>query len=70
MLCSQALDMFPRLSETHASYPHLFILGTEASEGYLPWSHGVYAGDWWRAERYAHDILGDINHFAVSPEVT
>jgi len=59
------LDMFPRLLETHSKHPNVFIMGTEACEGYLPWSQGVYAGDWWRAERYAHDILGDINNFAV-----
>lgn len=59
------LDMFPRLAQTHASWPDVFILGTEACEGFLPWSQGVYPGDWWRAERYAHDILGDVNAYAV-----
>ena len=40
------------------------MFGTEACEGYLPWSKGPYPGDWGRAETYAHDILGDLNNFA------
>ena len=36
----------------------------EQEQGFLPWSKGVYPGDWTRAETYAHDILGDLNHWA------
>ena len=42
----------------------MFILGTEACEGFLPWSQGVYPGDWPRAETYAHDVIGDVNNWA------
>ena len=58
------LDNFGKLAAAHAKFPAPFILGTEACEGFLPWSQGVYPGDWPRAETYAHDILGDLNHFA------
>lgn len=33
-------DLFPyfdRLEKTHHKFPNLFLLGTEACEGYLPW---------------------------------
>jgi glucosylceramidase len=59
-----ALDYFGRLSQTHAKHPHVFILGTEACEGYLPWSAGPFPGDWLRGERYALDVMGDVNNFA------
>jgi glucosylceramidase len=59
------LDFFPRLQRTHESHPSVFILGTEACEGFLPWSAGPFPGDWDRGERYALDVLGDLNHMAV-----
>lgn len=58
------IDHFPKLAETHAKHPGLFILGTEACEGFLPWSNGPYPGDWLRGERYALDVIGDLNHYA------
>ena len=54
-----------RLSDTHGKHPGVYILGTEACEGYLPWSQGPFPGDWLRAERYALDVINDANHFAV-----
>ena len=54
-----------KMVETHKKHPDTYILGTEACEGFLPWSQGPYLGDWKRAETYAHDILGDLNSFAV-----
>ena len=59
------LNHFPNLAQTHEKYPQVFILGTEACEGFLPWSGGPYPGDWLRGERYALDVLGDLNHWAV-----
>jgi O-glycosyl hydrolase len=58
------LDVFGLLSATHEKFPEPFILGTEACEGFLPWSQGVYPGDWPRAETYAHDVIGDVNNWA------
>ncbi len=56
---------FGKLSETHDKHSDYYIYGTEACEGFLPWSQGVYLGDWTRAETYAHDIMGDLNNWAV-----
>lgn len=39
-----------------------FILGTEACEGYLPFSRGPILGSWARGEAYGHDIISDLNH--------
>ena len=46
-------------------HPGVFIMGTEACEGFLPWSQGPRIGDFTRGETYAHDILGDLNNWAV-----
>ena len=59
------LDHFGNLARTHANHPQTFILGTEACEGFLPWSAGPFPGDWLRGERYALDVMGDLNNFAV-----
>lgn len=61
----ELLPFWRRLSETHSRHPGVFILGTEASEGYLPWSGGVYPGSWLRGERYAQDVIEDVNNHAV-----
>ena len=58
------IPQFSHLSDAHHKYPNKFILGTEACEGYLPYSQGVYPGDWPRAQTYAHDIIGDLNNYA------
>ncbi|GLD99268.1 hypothetical protein PINS_up007986 [Pythium insidiosum] len=64
---------FDKLADFHRRHPDLFILGTEACEGYLPHLIGTGSGvkiqdanvAWQRAENYAHDILGDIANFAA-----
>merc|ERR1711871_432971 len=56
---------FGEMDTAHEKYGEKFyMIATEACEGFLPWSKGVNPGDWGRAETYAHDILGDLNHWA------
>ncbi|KAG2506933.1 hypothetical protein BBO99_00009222 [Phytophthora kernoviae] len=64
---------FSDLATFHTKYPDVFILGTEACEGYLPnWlitstGAGVKLGDfnigWWRAHNYAKDIINDLTNY-------
>lgn len=64
---------FDKLLSFHNDYPSLFILGTEACEGYLPSVLGTGAGTkmtdsdaiWNRAENYGYDIISDMNNFAA-----
>ena len=56
---------FGKMKATHDKHPDMFILGTEACEGFLPWSQGPRIGDFTRGETYAHDVLGDLNNWAV-----
>lgn len=63
---------FDALETFHESYPDLFILATEACEGYL--LDGIVTGAgptlqnptfaWQRAQIYARDIIGDLSHYA------
>ncbi|RLN21146.1 hypothetical protein BBO99_00009223 [Phytophthora kernoviae] len=63
---------FDDLTTFHESYPDLFILATEACEGYL--LDGIVTGAgptlqnptfaWQRAQIYARDIIGDLAHYA------
>ncbi|KAG1709015.1 hypothetical protein DVH05_022646 [Phytophthora capsici] len=63
---------FADLETFHKSYPDLFILATEACEGYL--IDGLMTGPgptlqnptfaWQRAQIYARDIIGDLAHYA------
>ena len=53
-------DAFDALEEAHAVSPSHHILATEACN-----CPGVQLNEWGRAERYAHDIIGDLNHWAV-----
>ncbi|GMF38935.1 unnamed protein product [Phytophthora fragariaefolia] len=63
---------FDDLETFHESYPNLFILATEACEGYL--IDGIVTGAgptlqnptfaWQRAQIYARDIIGDLAHYA------
>ncbi|OWZ21923.1 Glycosyl hydrolase [Phytophthora megakarya] len=63
---------FDDLETFHKSYPDLFILATEACEGYL--IDGIVTGAgptlqnptfaWQRAQIYARDIIGDLAHYA------
>lgn len=56
---------FGEMDTAHKKYgKKVYMMATEACEGFLPWSKGVNPGDWGRAETYAHDILGDLNHWA------
>lgn len=57
---SPSLRHYENLDKTHAIAPDKFILATEAT--YCP---GVQLGDWTRGEAYSHDILNDLNHWAV-----
>ncbi|KAE9324941.1 putative glucosylceramidase 4 [Phytophthora rubi] len=64
---------FSDLTTFHTKYPNVFMLGTEACEGYIPdWvvtstGAGVKLGDfnigWWRAHNYAKDIINDLTSF-------
>ncbi|KAG6584810.1 putative glycosyl hydrolase family 30 protein [Phytophthora cinnamomi] len=63
---------FDDLETFHESYPDVFILATEACEGYL--LDGIVTGAgptlqnptyaWQRAQIYARDIIGDLSHYA------
>jgi glucosylceramidase len=65
------LDSGDKLDAFHKRYPNKFILATEACEGYLPLGIGTGRGTalndsnkrWQRAENYARDIIGDLNHW-------
>lgn len=53
-------DDFENLDKVHEAFPDKPLLFTEGCmEG------GVKLGSWASAERYAHDILGDLEHWAV-----
>ncbi|KAG7396699.1 hypothetical protein PHYBOEH_001928 [Phytophthora boehmeriae] len=64
---------FDKLQEFHDEYPDIFILGTEACEGYLPSLVGTGKGPslddpdkaWKRAQNYARDIIEDMNNMAA-----
>ncbi|TNN72953.1 Glucosylceramidase [Liparis tanakae] len=53
------------LGATHHLYPEYYLFATEACAGWSPLDRGVKLGSWDRAEQYAHDILGDLNHYVV-----
>ncbi|KAL1422243.1 hypothetical protein MTO96_022124 [Rhipicephalus appendiculatus] len=54
------------LDMVHQSFPDKFILATEACAGYgLTTVNKVKLGSWERAEYYASDILGNLNHWAT-----
>ncbi|XP_058876496.1 lysosomal acid glucosylceramidase-like isoform X2 [Acipenser ruthenus] len=53
------------LGATHSLYPDYFLFASEACTGSFPWEKGVRLGSWDRAERYAHDIIEDLNHFVT-----
>ncbi|ETK91600.1 hypothetical protein L915_04864 [Phytophthora nicotianae] len=63
---------FADLETFHEKYPDIFILATEACEGYL--LDGIVTGAgptlqnptfaWQRAQIYARDIIGDLAHYA------
>ncbi|XP_050542141.1 lysosomal acid glucosylceramidase-like isoform X2 [Daktulosphaira vitifoliae] len=52
------------LSEVHDSFSNILILNTEASQGDRPWDFvKVQLGSWNRAEKYADNIIDDLNHW-------
>nr|XP_040020713.1 lysosomal acid glucosylceramidase [Gasterosteus aculeatus aculeatus] len=53
------------LGVIHHLYPEYYLFGTEACAGWSPLDRGVKLGSWDRAEQYAHDIIGDLNHHVV-----
>jgi glucosylceramidase len=62
---------FDKLLTFHEKFPDVFMLATEACEGFLPSWLGTGAGvsltdadkSWSRAENYGRDIIEDINNF-------
>ncbi|XP_037130368.1 lysosomal acid glucosylceramidase [Syngnathus acus] len=55
----------PTLVTTHQMFPEYYLFGTEACAGWKPADRGVKLGSWQRAEKYAHDILEDLNHYVT-----
>ncbi|KAK7486771.1 hypothetical protein BaRGS_00021918 [Batillaria attramentaria] len=54
------------LDFTHDKFPDIFIFGSEACNGDRPWqTEKVILGDWGRAEKYATDIINDLNHWVT-----
>ncbi len=51
-------DQFENLDRLHHAFPHKHLLFTEGC-----WEGGVKPGRWDRGERYAHHIIGDLNHW-------
>ncbi|KAI9919931.1 hypothetical protein PsorP6_015697 [Peronosclerospora sorghi] len=64
---------YKKLQKFQKKYPDMFVLATEACEGYLPPWLGTGAGpslldvdkSWQRAENYAHDMIENTNHFVA-----
>jgi glucosylceramidase len=55
-------QFYENLNKTHHLQPNKFLLGTESC--HCPGvGHGAEA--WFRAQRYAHDIINDLNNWAV-----
>ena len=51
-------DQFENLDRLHHAFPDKHLLFTEGC-----WEGGVRLGRWDRGERYAHHIIGDLNHW-------
>jgi glucosylceramidase len=51
-------DQFENLDRLHYAFPDKHLLFTEGC-----WEGGVKLGHWDRGERYAHHIIGDLNHW-------
>ncbi|CAG7835904.1 unnamed protein product [Allacma fusca] len=60
-------DIYPPtiLEQAHKEFPEYFLLGTEACIGSNPLEEAVLLGSWNRAERYASDIIQDLNHWVT-----
>lgn len=53
-------DNFENVAKVHNAWPDKHILHTEGCQ-----EGGVHWNDWKPAERYAHDIIGDLNNWVV-----
>ena len=53
-------DQFENLNRLHHAFPDKHLFFTEGC-----WEGGVKLGRWDRGERYAHHIIGDLNHWTV-----
>eukprot|EP00457_Paulinella_chromatophora_P002029 gb/GEZN01002033.1/.p1 GENE.gb/GEZN01002033.1/~~gb/GEZN01002033.1/.p1 ORF type:complete len:717 (+),score=87.05 gb/GEZN01002033.1/:22-2172(+) len=53
-------DQFYHLEAVHALAPEKMLFPSEACN-----CPGVRVGDWRRGESYAHDIMGDLTHWAI-----
>lgn len=51
-------DYFDQLEQLHRAFPEHHLIFTEGC-----WEGGVKLGQYDRAGRYAHQIIGDLNHF-------
>ncbi|XP_068893830.1 lysosomal acid glucosylceramidase-like isoform X2 [Tenebrio molitor] len=51
------------LRKTHENFPEKFVLATEACLGNKPGQKDVDLGSWQRGERYAANIIEDVNHW-------
>ncbi|XP_038044273.1 lysosomal acid glucosylceramidase-like [Patiria miniata] len=58
-------DLASRLTATHNMFPNMFLLATEACNGYLPDSPAVVLGSWERGESYSHDIIQDLSNWVA-----
>ncbi|CAG9104406.1 unnamed protein product [Plutella xylostella] len=54
------------LKEVYKKHPDKFLLGTEASAGYLPYDKSVILGSWRRAEDYVSNIIERIGEWSVA----
>ena len=52
-------------TDIHHEYPSKLILASEACDGWTPFEHQVWLGDWSRAEDYAKSIVEDLNNWVV-----
>jgi glucosylceramidase len=53
-------DQFENLDKVHRAFPEKHLLFTEGCQ-----EGGVHPGSWALGERYAHDIIGDMNNWTV-----
>ncbi|KAI1697315.1 glycosyl hydrolase family 30 TIM-barrel domain-containing protein [Ditylenchus destructor] len=64
-----ATDPQTTLVATHDDHPDIFLLGTEASQGYLPGQAvgigGPLMGDWNRGINYADNIIQDMQNWVA-----
>ncbi|CAG2182964.1 unnamed protein product, partial [Oppiella nova] len=58
-----SVENIPNLDKSHEVDPSKFILNTEACEEWRGHDKHVYLGSWDAFERYANDILVDLNHW-------